>query len=406
LRSESASNVSASSATLEATIAPHEAPTEANDLQAATGTPTSYFFQYTSDTRGTGVCATEPKSCSSAPLSPASLGSGLAEAEVSQHLVGLEPNTTYHYRLVAQNEALPATEPGVLIPFYAPDHTFTTQGPGGPVVLLDNRAEELVSPADKRGAVVEPSGLASVDGARFTFRTSQPTEPEPAGNGVHGIQVLSSRVAPGQWSSVDINLSRSSPEGGIVNIAHEYVFFSPDLGLSMVESEGPFSIPEGSHQNERGEWERIVEASPVPTERTPYLRRNTTCAAEPRSCYEPLLDSEDVTSGEKIEGPETTGEANFVGATPDARHALISSHVSLTPPPGAFRGTQGALYEWSAERPPAGRLSLVSLLPENEGGEATEGVPEGLSPDGARVLFFSGGLYQRRKRRNGASGPD
>ena len=55
--------------------------------------------------------------------------------------------------------------------------------------------------------------------------------------------------------------------------------------------EGPFSVPEGWHQNELGEWEHFVEASPVPTEATPYLRHNTTCASAPASCYEPLLDS-------------------------------------------------------------------------------------------------------------------
>jgi hypothetical protein len=171
--------------------------------------------------------------------------------------------------------------------------------------------------------------------------------------------------------------------------------------LSVTESEGPFTIPEGSHQNERGEWERIVEAYPLPTERTPFLRHNTTCAAAPATCYEPLLYPGDVTSGERFGGPAYNfGAATFAGATPDARHALINSHVPLTPSPASFGGNTGPLYEWSAEKPPLERLSLVSLLPESEGGEGTGGVPEGLSPDGSRVLFVSGGLYLRDATRS------
>jgi len=381
LRSESVSDVSASGASFEATLAPHDVPVEERDFQAATSSPTTYYFQYS--TQPTSVCVAEPTACEKIPSAPASAGSGAADVSVSQPVTGLAPNTSYHYRLVAINEALPLSQPGVLTPFYGPDRTFTTQGPGGPVVLPDGRAWELVSPADKHGAQILPSGQASTDGSSFTFQTNVPTEPEPKGAGAHGLQVLSSRVASGQWSSVDINLSRSSPEGVNATETSPYRYFSPDLGSSFVESEGPFSIPEGSHQNERGEWEQIVEASPVPTERTPYLRRNSTCAVAPATCFEPLLVSEDVTSGEKIEGKADGdfGAANFVGATPDARHALIASSVRLTSTPT----NNGGLYEWSAGKPPAERLSLVNVVPET--GEPGPQFVAGLSPDGSRVLF-------------------
>jgi hypothetical protein len=394
LHSESASEVSSSSATLEASIAPHDAPTEEHDLQAPASAPSSYFFQYS--TKSTSVCAAEPGGCTSVPLSPASAGSGPGDAQVSQHLAGLTPNTTYHYRLVAENEALPASNPGKLIAFYAPDRTFTTQGPGGPVVLPDGRAWELVSPADKLGAKIYPDNQdwSSLEGSRLAFLTNTPTEPEPPGAGNNrGVQVLASRLAPGQWSSVDINLSRSPPGGvTLIPVDHPYNYFSPDLGLAVAESLGPFSIPEGTFQNERGEWERIVESSPVPIHRTPYLRHNSTCSASPATCYEPLLDSEDVTSGENFEGAGFNGGGTyFAGATPDARHVLIGSNVRLTSTPTST----APLYEWSADKPPAERLSQVSLLPVSEGGEPTGGLVAGLSTDGSRVLFVSGGLYLR-----------
>jgi hypothetical protein len=388
LHSESASEVSSSSATLEGSIAPHDAPIEEHDLQAVANSPTAYFFQYSG--KPTSSCSPEPAACRSVPSAPANLGSGTADVQVSEHLSGLTANTTYHYRLVAENEALPATEPGRLIAFYGPDRTFTTQGLGGPVVLPDERAWELVSPADKHGARINPfiQSWASVDGGGFTFLANMPTEPEPSARGFKGVQVLASRVAPGEWSSVDISLSRSAPEGAVVTEDHEYRFFSPDFGLGIAESEGPFSIPEGTHLNERGEWERVIEAFPVPTERTPYLRHNSTCASAPATCYEPLLDSEDVTSGERFNGPTTSrGAATFAGATPDARHALIDSTVQLTQTPAE----QGGLYEWSADKPPSERLSLVNVVPET--GKTEGRVAAGISPDGKRVLFIAGGLY-------------
>jgi hypothetical protein len=376
LRSESVSDVSSSGASFEATVAPHDAPVDEHDLQAPAKSPTSYFFQYS--TQQIAVCVSEPAACASVPSAPVNVGSGTADVPVSQHATGLTPGTTYHYRLVAINEAQPAAKPGVLVSFYGPDRTFTTQGTGGAVVLPDGRAWELVSPADKHGARILPSGQASVDGGRFTFLTDTPTEPEPPGAGFNGIQVLSSRVAPGQWESVDINLSRSSPEGGVSTNNHEYRYFSPDFGSSIVEPEGPFSIPEGSHLNAHGEWERIVETSPVPSERTPYVRHNATCTAAPSSCFEPLLDSEDVTSGLSHDREQA---AVFSGATPDAQHALIGSSVQLTSAPAK----QGGLYEWSAGKSPADRLSLVNVVPET--GEPGPRYVTGLSPDGSRVLF-------------------
>jgi hypothetical protein len=386
LRSESVSEVSSSSATFDATLAPHDAPTEEHDLQAPAKSPTSYYFQY--DTQGTGVCTAEPSACTSVPFSPVSVGSGAVDVNVSQHAHGLAANTTYHYRLVAVNEALPVSKPGVLTAFYGPDRTFTTQGAGGPLVLPDGRAWELVSPADKRGAQIESSGRAAAGGGQFTFATNIPTEGAPPGSPTNGVQVLSTRTAPGEWSSVDIALSHSQPEGVIIfpEPLHEYRFFSEDLGLAVAESEGTFSVPEGWHQNTLGEWEHVVEASPVPTERTPYLRHNKTCAAAPASCYEPLLDAEDVTSGLKIEGSQfQLGAANFVGGTPDGSHLFIQSSVQLT----TTKAPEGGLYEWSAARPPAQRLSLVSV--PFEGAPLPPGILAVAADDSRIILGGCGG---------------
>jgi hypothetical protein len=69
-----------SSATLSGTVDPN-------------GQSTTYYFQYgTTTAYGTQT-------------SPAGVGSGTTPVGVHQAIVGLSPNTTYHYRLVAQSSA-------------------------------------------------------------------------------------------------------------------------------------------------------------------------------------------------------------------------------------------------------------------------------------------------------------
>jgi hypothetical protein len=109
---------------------------------------TTYRFEYgTTTDYGTSV-----------PAPDGSAGSGATSAPVKQLLSGLTPGTTYHYRLRANNPS-----GGVL----SPDGTFTTPSPTEAGQLPDNRAFELVSPADKR-----PSGGVYVffNGAQLTFQ--------------------------------------------------------------------------------------------------------------------------------------------------------------------------------------------------------------------------------------------
>ena len=76
----SPSDIGQSSATLSGTVNPN-------------GQDTTDYFQYgTTTTYGTQT-------------SPASVGSGTTPVGVHQSIVGLSPNTTYHYRLVAQSSA-------------------------------------------------------------------------------------------------------------------------------------------------------------------------------------------------------------------------------------------------------------------------------------------------------------
>jgi hypothetical protein len=405
LESESASAVTSSSARLEATIAPHDAPLYAasevkrrRDFQEPTNGPTTYYFEYSKES--TEDCT--QSSCTSVPLAPASIGTGVASVEVEQDLNKLASNATYHYRVVALSEALPkevpgvipTAEPGVQIAFYGPDHTFTTQGAGKPSALPDGRVWELVSPVDKHGARIEQNAQAALGGGEFTFLTGSPSTSSPGGYDGNGNQVLSSRVKPGLWSSADISLSHDSPIGVLAGVPSAYRFFSEGLSLAVAESLGPFSVPEGWHENKAHEWERIVESSPVPTERTPYIRRDSTCASQWSTCYEPVLYPGDTEGGAPHEGNPNADEGlvNFAGATSDASHVVIGSPVPLN----ATTAPDGGLYEWSMDKPANEKLSLVSVLPD---GTAAGGVGTGrradgllgLSGDGSRIVFGVGG---------------
>jgi hypothetical protein len=102
-----AANITASGATLNGSVNPE-------------GQSTTYQFDY-GTTTGYGT---------SVPSPAASAGSGTAAVNESQAVSGLQPSTTYHYRVEATNAATTS---------YGPDRTFTTS-PTGKAVRFDATA--------------------------------------------------------------------------------------------------------------------------------------------------------------------------------------------------------------------------------------------------------------------------
>ena len=118
--SASAENVVSSTADLRVSVNPHAGQT-------------SYRFEYgTSTAYGTSV-----------PVPEGSIPAGLGDRTVTQHVSGLQANTTYHWRVVVGNIAGSATDV---------DHTFVYDTSGGG--LPDNRAYEMVTPPQKSGALI------------------------------------------------------------------------------------------------------------------------------------------------------------------------------------------------------------------------------------------------------------
>ena len=143
---ESVSGISAGEAILHASVNPE-------------GSPSTYHFEYATEQSFAEGGFTGGRR---APVSDASAGKLKAQVAVKQPISGLEPNTTYRYRIVAGNDF--GTAEG-------DPRSFTTRPAESPA-LPDGRAYEMVSPAEKHGANVHyyfGAAQASEDGDAVVF---------------------------------------------------------------------------------------------------------------------------------------------------------------------------------------------------------------------------------------------
>jgi hypothetical protein len=157
------------------------------------GAATSYRFEYGTDTSyGNSV-----------PVPAGDAGSGSEPVEVAADVLGLQPDTTYHYRLVATGDGGTSSGEG---------RQFTTMAPDPPTP----RGYELVSPADSRpyavrypwsgsGTVALASGarLSTADGTRMVFVLgSSGTLPGMTPDGDTADFIVASRQADGwDWAA-------------------------------------------------------------------------------------------------------------------------------------------------------------------------------------------------------------
>jgi hypothetical protein len=392
--SASVTELTDDSATLNAEINPRSIAGEAE---------THYYFEY-------GACDTE-RTCLESPYtvktSPGSLAPSFEVESIATEVQGLSAGTTYHFRVLAEN----ASDPGH--PVEGQEQVFSTRGTG-PFSLPDSRKWVLVSPPNKNGALIEPIGpgltQAAADGDAITYEADAPTERSPAGfSGL--VQVLSTR-GPNGWSTKDIAVPHISATGISVGSGNEYRFFSEDLSAAVVQ---PFGAFDPALSSEASEQTAFLH--------TDFPKGN---AGEPcvASCYRPLVTGQsgiaDVPEpGTTFGVADATGFTTcppalicgpvFVGATPGAHKAILSSEVALTSTPIPVGGND-SLYEWDGELPPADQIQLISVLPPNgerkelpaidpvlgaANGTAPE-APYDVSSDGSRIFFSSEGhLYMR-----------
>jgi DNA-binding beta-propeller fold protein YncE len=379
--SESATQVTATSARLQAQLNPG-------------GAATTYAFEYLTEAEfaGNGESWVGSHKVTAVPEPEGSAGSGIVAVPVSVLVEGLTPGTTYRYRLVGRNEMAPAGTSGE-------EKTFSTQAvpaPGSAGGLIDGRVDEMVSPPEKHGASLEMSteeaGViqASENGSAISYFAYA-----PIGTGIKGnrsfayTQLLSSRTSPGVWGTQDIATRQENVQGLISDgDQSEYKLFSSDLTAGVLEPEGDTLLSEQA------------------TERTPYIRDDQT------EKYLPLLPAAGLRPGIKFGGKEEEpqpveqpgvggggfeGGVEFLTATPDMSHLLLESPVALT---GEFKegfqnsGAFESVYEWSA-----GAVRLASILPDGQPaaeagltsrvGAQSDDMRNALSSDGTRVVFES-----------------
>jgi DNA-binding beta-propeller fold protein YncE len=356
------------------------------------GFPTEYHFEY-----GPTVSYGE-----SLPLPDATIGSGFELHETISHVQDLEAGTVYHYRLVARNSD------GTT---YGEDQTFTTQVSGSALGLPDGRVYEMVTPPPKEGALIlgpnwahlssgseALTGQAAADGSAIMDLASRPTEAGPLGNAME-VAVLSTRGSSG-WSSQVIAPPHEKATFISISNGGEYRFLSEDLSQAIVQPFGPF-----------------IQLAPSATESTSYLHTNF-APGDPTvrcqsSCFQPLVTASNTPAGTVFGEALPSGACprefcgpDFLDATPDLSHVIVSSPAQLT----SASAPEGGLYEWTG-----GRLQLISAPPEGQtgilrlaGSETINTIPtthaapgerdarHAISNNGERVILAgNGGLYLR-----------
>jgi hypothetical protein len=218
--SESASGVTAREATLNAQI-------------DSNGAETHYYFQYgTTESYGESTPLTK--------LDGALVAADTATATVS----GLQPNTTYHYRVVATNSQTPGGKSGEDMTFTTPETPSTTaeicpnkqrraEQPFG-LALPDCRAYEMVSPVDSNGqdatdALIRypPRASVSSEDPAITY-TTRGVFANPTGSVIEN-QLLSRREPEhNRWATHAIT-PLHEPVIAELNPSYEQLAFTPEL---------------------------------------------------------------------------------------------------------------------------------------------------------------------------------
>ena len=337
IEAEYTTEVGASAATLNTAVNP-------------LGDDTSVYFQY-----GPASCSEQPAACTDTPLPPGEdIGAGEQDVQRSSHLEGLEPDTTYHYRVIATN-ALGSTA--------SIAQTFTTKRQESSFTLPDGRTWEMVSPSDKQGAPVEAltyeGGMirAAQDGDALAYVVDGALGEGAQGNRSPEPQQILAERGEREWSSQDIATANRQAAGINAERSPEYELFNESLSEALVEPVGPPPEP---------------PLAPGVTQTTFYLRDSADGA------YLPV-----VSEGDVAPGAEFSRNVHFVDATPDLSHVVLSSTVALLGPTSSH-----GLYEWSA-----GELQQVSILPDGAlaSGTLTLGysndMTNAISSDGTRILW-------------------
>jgi hypothetical protein len=392
VESESVSRVTATTATLGAQINPR-------------GSDTRYAFQYITEAAWQ---ANEPADrfagAEEAPPGGGALGSGQEALGAAAPITGLLPDTAYRYRAVATSHCSSEDKEKVC-EGTGPDQlfrTFPAQAPG----LPDERAWELVSPADKHGGEVmaaEPlisscNGLCKPGFRSLPFPLQSAPDGEAiaykgqsffGGEGAVNENEYIARRSPSGWQTKTMSPVLQQSLGG-----HEA--FDPGLTRGLIfQSKGSPALS--------------------PDAPSGYANLYTQSTADPLA-LSPLLAAE---PPNRLPG---NFELTYAGASADLSRVFFSANDALseeTPfAPQAEDGGVGKdnLYEWVA-----GGLHLVNVAPGNaaatpgaafgargEGTGVGDSLFHAISTDGSRAFWSdeAGQVYVRENAESTKAIPD
>jgi hypothetical protein len=263
-------------------------------------------------------------------------------------------------------------------------------GPAVPAAsaLPDGRGWEMVSPVDKNGGRVEPPGpipgdsliQAASDGDSISFSSAASFGTDPQG-APPPSQYIATRSGDG-WSTENV----SPPLLSGTYRGNPHLAFSDDLTRALVSG----------GWNCRGEAESCEAENPPLGPGGPAGYRNL--YLHENGSYTPLITT--------ANAPALTVSAEdfqlaFGGASPDLRHAAISTCAALTPAATEVPGPEGCdpaaqnLYLWSA-----GQLRPINFLPgqaATDPGAALAARRGAVSAGGERAYWrgADGNLYLR-----------
>jgi hypothetical protein len=353
---EQVTNVEATGATLQADIDPNESET-------------TYHFEYdttpytSSAPHGTGLPA-------------AKIPSGDSPVAVTAQLTGLQPNTTYYYRVVVESESLGTPEtfdgPGEAFttsalpssaPEACPNAQLRSEQPYGPR-LPDCRAYELVSPLEKGD-----------DGVLFSNSRASVSDAAPA------ISYVSRSAFAEPQSKIleDRYISRREPDGwSTTNISPPYKSFGNDTNPPFIER---FFTPELSKGVLYSANAPLVAGQPEGYQNL-YLANLETRAYEAVTVTPPFPEVEPFRGSE--------GHAETAGVSTDLSHIVFNESASLlegAPP------EREHVYEWTG-----GKLTLVDVSPEGtpfarEGERRGEGANAWVGADGVKAPAQTGDTW-------------
>ena len=212
------------------------------------GTDTTYHFEF-----GTSPCSVVPNPCASTPTSEAHIGSNVIFDSQTRVYEGLEPNTTYYYRVVATNAV--GTVAG-------PDKIFATQPfndtlsdtcanklarqQTGATQLLDCRAYELASSAHAGGYDVESNLVPgqtpfagfpdAVNPSQVLYGVHNGAIPGVSGNPTNrGIDPYVATRGPDGWTTTYVGIPANAPSNAPFSSALQ----GADASLDSFAFSGP-----------------------------------------------------------------------------------------------------------------------------------------------------------------------